>query len=77
MRNVIVGSTVNLSNGNVKTRCVSWHPEAARILTDSVDKATTDRHARILRDLVKQPDNKNCADCRKNGTSIRPSSLPE
>ncbi|KAK1926963.1 hypothetical protein DB88DRAFT_476226 [Papiliotrema laurentii] len=30
------------------------------------DKATTDRHARILRDLVKQPDNKACADCRKN-----------
>jgi hypothetical protein len=34
---------------------------------DQVDKATTDRNARILRDLVKQPDNKNCADCRKNG----------
>ncbi|BEI89911.1 uncharacterized protein CcaverHIS019_0212730 [Cutaneotrichosporon cavernicola] len=30
------------------------------------DKATTERNARILRDLVKQPDNKNCADCRKN-----------
>ncbi|CAK9782819.1 ArfGap-domain-containing protein [Cutaneotrichosporon oleaginosum] len=30
------------------------------------DKATTDRNARILRDLVKQPDNKTCADCRKN-----------
>ncbi|BEJ12811.1 hypothetical protein CspHIS471_0212710 [Cutaneotrichosporon sp. HIS471] len=30
------------------------------------DKATTERNARILRDLVKQPDNKTCADCRKN-----------
>ncbi|KAK8854928.1 hypothetical protein IAR55_003667 [Kwoniella newhampshirensis] len=30
------------------------------------DKATTERNARILRDLVKQPDNKACADCRKN-----------
>ncbi|WRT68227.1 uncharacterized protein IL334_005203 [Kwoniella shivajii] len=30
------------------------------------DKATTERNARILRDLVKQPDNKSCADCRKN-----------
>ncbi|WWD18921.1 hypothetical protein CI109_103377 [Kwoniella shandongensis] len=30
------------------------------------DKATTERNARILRDLVKQPENKSCADCRKN-----------
>ncbi|ORY35381.1 hypothetical protein BCR39DRAFT_509168 [Naematelia encephala] len=30
------------------------------------DKATTERNARILRELVKQPDNKSCADCRKN-----------
>jgi len=30
------------------------------------DKATTDRHAKILRELVKQPDNKLCADCKKN-----------
>ncbi|GMK59107.1 hypothetical protein CspeluHIS016_0701220 [Cutaneotrichosporon spelunceum] len=30
------------------------------------DKATTERNARILRDLVRQPDNKACADCRKN-----------
>ncbi|RSH81406.1 mannosyl-oligosaccharide alpha-1,2-mannosidase [Saitozyma podzolica] len=31
------------------------------------DKSTTERNARILRELVKQPDNKACADCRKNG----------
>ncbi|EGN92716.1 hypothetical protein SERLA73DRAFT_79407 [Serpula lacrymans var. lacrymans S7.3] len=28
------------------------------------DKATTDRHSKILRELVKQPDNKLCADCK-------------
>ncbi|KAG6373217.1 hypothetical protein JVT61DRAFT_6842 [Boletus reticuloceps] len=31
------------------------------------DKATTERNARILRELVKQPDNKLCADCKRNG----------
>ncbi|WVN88613.1 uncharacterized protein L203_103824 [Cryptococcus depauperatus CBS 7841] len=30
------------------------------------DKVTTDRNARILRDLVKQPENKACADCKRN-----------
>ncbi|CAE6383070.1 unnamed protein product [Rhizoctonia solani] len=30
------------------------------------DKQTTERHARTLRELVKQPDNKLCADCKKN-----------
>ncbi|KAH8080612.1 Arf GTPase activating protein, partial [Filobasidium floriforme] len=29
-------------------------------------KATTDRNARTLRDLVRQEGNKNCADCKKN-----------
>lgn len=33
------------------------------------DKATTDRNAKILRALVKAPDNKVCADCRRNGAS--------
>ncbi|ODN92826.1 stromal membrane-associated protein [Cryptococcus wingfieldii CBS 7118] len=32
------------------------------------DKATTERNARILRDLVKQPENKSCADCKRNDT---------
>ncbi|KIR38322.1 stromal membrane-associated protein [Cryptococcus deuterogattii 99/473] len=32
------------------------------------DKATTERHAKILRELVKQPSNKNCADCKRNDT---------
>jgi stromal membrane-associated protein len=35
----------------------------------TTDKATTDRNARTLRELVKQPENKACADCRKNGVS--------
>ncbi|EIW67453.1 hypothetical protein TREMEDRAFT_33845 [Tremella mesenterica DSM 1558] len=31
-----------------------------------IDKATTERHARLLREMVRSPDNKACADCRKN-----------
>lgn len=31
------------------------------------DKATTERNAKTLRELVKQPDNKLCADCKRNG----------
>ncbi|CAE7131286.1 unnamed protein product [Rhizoctonia solani] len=30
------------------------------------DKQTTDRNARTLRELVKRPENKFCADCKKN-----------
>lgn len=46
-----------------RTSCDShgWFADA------SSDKSTTERNARILRELVKQPDNKACADCRKNG----------
>ena len=31
------------------------------------DKATTERHARTLRELLKRPENKACADCKRNG----------
>jgi len=31
------------------------------------DKATTERFTRTLRDLVKRPENKVCADCKRNG----------
>jgi len=31
------------------------------------DKATTDKFARTLRELVKRPENKVCADCKRNG----------
>lgn len=31
------------------------------------DKATTERHTKILRELVKREDNKRCADCKRNG----------
>ncbi|GJE99757.1 ArfGap-domain-containing protein [Phanerochaete sordida] len=30
------------------------------------DKATTDRHAKTLRELLKRPENKVCADCKRN-----------
>ncbi|KAG0703482.1 hypothetical protein DFH29DRAFT_803389 [Suillus ampliporus] len=30
------------------------------------DKATTERNSKILKELVKQPDNKVCADCKRN-----------
>ena len=36
------------------------------------DKATTERHARILRELVKRPENRVCADCKHNGIPILP-----
>ncbi|KAG6826223.1 hypothetical protein H0H92_000663 [Tricholoma furcatifolium] len=34
------------------------------------DRATTERNARTLRELVKQPDNKLCADCKRNGQGV-------
>src|ERR1700748_999357 len=34
------------------------------------DKATTDRHARTLRECVKRPENRVCADCKHNGMPI-------
>jgi hypothetical protein len=36
------------------------------------DKATTERHARTLRELVKRPENRVCADCKHNGIPILP-----
>jgi stromal membrane-associated protein len=33
------------------------------------DKATSEKHARALRELVKRPENKTCADCKRNGVS--------
>lgn len=50
----------------------------ARLTTADLlpDKATTERNARTLRELVKQPDNKSCADCRKNGALVNASAKP-
>jgi stromal membrane-associated protein len=31
------------------------------------DKATSERFTRTLRELVKRPENKVCADCKRNG----------
>lgn len=33
------------------------------------DKATTEKHAKTLRELLKRPENKVCADCKRNGAS--------
>ena len=35
----------------------------------SQDKKTTEANTRALRELLKQPDNKVCADCKRNGAS--------
>ncbi|KIK43839.1 hypothetical protein CY34DRAFT_803345 [Suillus luteus UH-Slu-Lm8-n1] len=35
-------------------------------MSNRQDKATTERNAKILKDLVKQSDNKVCADCKRN-----------
>jgi stromal membrane-associated protein len=34
------------------------------------DKATTERNAKVLRELLKKPENKVCADCKRNGACI-------
>jgi len=35
-----------------------------------LDKATAERNTRTLRELVKRPENKLCADCKRNGVYI-------
>lgn len=35
------------------------------------DKQITERHTRTLRELVKRPENKVCADCKKNGELLQ------
>jgi len=35
-------------------------------LMSRLDKATSERHARTLRELLKKPENKACADCKRN-----------
>lgn len=39
------------------------------IMGSRQDKVTTEKHARTLRDLLKRPENKVCADCKRNGAS--------
>lgn len=36
-------------------------------MSQKQDKATTERHAKTLRELLKRPENKVCADCKRNG----------
>ena len=43
------------------------------------DRAITERHTKILRELVKRPENKTCSDCKHNGPSLplqRPPAVP-
>ncbi|KAI0791778.1 hypothetical protein C8Q75DRAFT_792381 [Abortiporus biennis] len=35
-------------------------------MSSKQDKATTERHAKMLRELLKKPENKFCADCKRN-----------
>lgn len=46
---------------------VSNHFVFSSTIMSRQDKATTERNAKILKDLVKQLDNKVCADCKRNG----------
>ena len=58
--------------GHAVTRlpfCSSAHLQKFNAMSPQ-DKATTERHARTLRELVKRPDNKVCADCKHNGTAV-------
>ena len=34
------------------------------------DKAITERNAKTLRELIKRPENKVCADCKRNGAIL-------
>ena len=61
--------------------CVIAHPSKAHALCTHLttdfhlpamapqDKKTTEANTRALRELLKQPDNKVCADCKRNGAS--------
>ena len=58
--------------GHTVTRlhfCPSAHLQKFNAMSPQ-DKATTERHARTLRELVKRSENRVCADCKHNGTSI-------
>lgn len=35
-----------------------------------LDKATAEKNTRTLRELVKRPENRICADCKRNGAYI-------
>jgi hypothetical protein len=51
----------------------SFHNLHGKLATTStsmsrLDKVTAERHTQTLRELVKQPENKLCADCKRNGS---------
>lgn len=39
-------------------------------------KATTAKHAQLLREMLKRPENKLCVDCKRNGASPRRPACP-
>lgn len=62
MRVAVAGVRVAGSSGSRVTRVTLRHPSAM----SPQDKATTERHTRVLRELVKRPENRVCADCKHN-----------
>ena len=44
-------------------------PSPLAAMSSKQDKATTERHAKTLREMLKNPENKVCADCKRNGAS--------
>ena len=42
-------------------------PTVTGQMSHKQDKATTERHAKMLREMLKSPENKVCADCKRNG----------
>ena len=59
--------------GHIGQRHTHLTPDSHLPAMAPQDKKTTEANTRALRELLKQPDNKVCADCKRNGTS-RPAS---
>lgn len=66
-----MGEDMTDVNNVDKAACVNSESQAHSTTMSSTmhkpDKATTERNTKILRELVKQPENKLCADCKRNG----------
>jgi len=72
-KRLIVSDVVLFSRGVSHVHIARTHlaiPEMSK-----QDKATTERNAKTLRELVKRPENKVCADCKRNGAVL--SSSPD
>ena len=60
----------------IERHCFNVFLSSATTMSTKQDKATTERHARTLRELLKRPENKACADCKRNGTPFPETTLP-